>query len=332
MARARMIACSLSTSQSYYALFEIAGPLAEFCQSLYPLVVVHCDDHGRMSGDAFTVKMRCHPSSPRSLREFDDALGAMDRAGLIRRAEVNGGIYLQVVGFDDIQSGLHKRKASKFPEIPGDSRKIPVELNRTELELELKGTEGKGTELNAPSDAQELRARETETEPLDCDPITAKLVAEGVVSRANAETGLYTRAENNARAAAGVPLPAPAPINRPARTGISAPDVRHRGCYGSGVLPSCARGVCVPAFLGNQWLDQLRDEPYPTEFVARFVSEVMHKTPSGPIGDDPLKFWRAQWAAKHGTAAPSLVTTKADRTMAAARRVAAKMAAGAVVS
>lgn len=153
MARSRLISCSLSTSARFFSLFKIAGDLAEFCQSLYPLIVVHSDDHGRMAGDAFTVKMKCHPSSPRSIGEFDDALSALDRAGLIVRAEHEGEMYLQVVGFDDFQTGLHKRRDSKFPELPGTSGKKPVELElEPELELNRTELEPKRTERATRSD------------------------------------------------------------------------------------------------------------------------------------------------------------------------------------
>lgn len=146
MARGRLISRSLSTSRRFGALPALAGKLGEFCQVLYPLIVVHCDDFGRMSGDAWTIKMEVHPSSPRKLSEFEQALSHLESAGLIMRYDDGrGGQCLQVADFEEHQPGLHKRTSSKFPEPPGNSRnfpEIPSELNRREG----KGTEPKGTE------------------------------------------------------------------------------------------------------------------------------------------------------------------------------------------
>jgi hypothetical protein len=148
MARGRMISKTLSTSERFALLYQAAGELAEFAQSLYPLIVAHADDFGRQAGDLFTVKHKIHPASPRPVKDFERALAALHNVCLIvwyyddkkKRC-------IQVCQFDEHQSGLHKRTKSEFtepsgpfPEIPGDS--LLTELNRTEL----KGTEEKGTE------------------------------------------------------------------------------------------------------------------------------------------------------------------------------------------
>lgn len=78
-----MISKSLSTSEKRAALHEVAGPLAEFCQALYPLMVAHADDWGCLQGDAFTVKHLIDPASPRSVQEFATALMHLHNAGLI---------------------------------------------------------------------------------------------------------------------------------------------------------------------------------------------------------------------------------------------------------
>jgi len=55
--------------------------------------------------------------------------------------------------------------------------------------------------------------------------------------------------------------------------------------------------VCLPGFLGLQFEAQFRGDK---SAVKAFVDGVMDAT-DGPIGDDPLAWWRAQWKAKHGT-------------------------------
>ncbi len=147
MARGRMISKSLSTSEKFASLSDVAGALAEFCQTLYPLVVVHADDFGRLQGDAFTVKHTCFPTSPRTIAEFSDALANLHNVGLLRLYSVESKRYIQIENFDPHQQGLHKRTQSTFPEIPGDSRKLPESIGNSGLR-EGKGRELKGREQN----------------------------------------------------------------------------------------------------------------------------------------------------------------------------------------
>lgn len=140
MARGRMISKCLSTSEKYAALLSEAGALGEFCQALYPLVVAHADDWGRLQADSFTIKHLVLPFSPRSLDEFTAALQALHNVGLVQIYSTAGRSYMQVIDFDEHQTGLHKRIASRLPEPPGNSGKFP--LKRTEE----KGTEQKRRE------------------------------------------------------------------------------------------------------------------------------------------------------------------------------------------
>jgi hypothetical protein len=135
-----MISKSLSTSEKFANLGKQAGRLAEFCQALYPLIVAHADDFGKLPGDPFTVKFSCHPTSPRSLEHFQDALLRLHEVGLIVWYQVDGKPYLQVTQYERHQEGLHKRTKSKFPDVPGDSGNFP------EIPGQLKGREEKGRE------------------------------------------------------------------------------------------------------------------------------------------------------------------------------------------
>lgn len=159
MARGRMISKSLSTSQRFAQLAKLAGSLGEFAQSLFPLMVAHADDFGRLSGDAFTIKHLCHPTSRRSVAQFDVVIKAMVDVGLIQHS-VEGINRIQINNFDDHQTGLHKRTASKFPEIPGNSAEFPVK--RTEqkgTEEELKGREQKAASGPVVVDSAGVTAR-----------------------------------------------------------------------------------------------------------------------------------------------------------------------------
>jgi hypothetical protein len=143
MARGRMISNSLSTSEKFAQLS--AKELGEFCQALYPLIVAHSDDFGRLQGDPFTVKAKCYPASPRSLEQFKDALTHLDSVGLVVWYVVEGKRYLQIVNFERHQIGLHKRTRSMFPRVPG------ITGNIEELPDQEKGTQENLTQGNGNS-------------------------------------------------------------------------------------------------------------------------------------------------------------------------------------
>ena len=162
MARGRMIAATLGSSRKFAELPGKAGKLGEFAQALFPLLVAHADDFGRLSGDAFSVKYAIFPTSSRTEAEFEAALAAMTDVGLVSRYHADGnGLVIQVEQWDRHQLGLHKRTKSRFPdppafrEIPGNSGN-PPEVPRQENRTEENRTEGKGTEVLA-ADAAEGR-------------------------------------------------------------------------------------------------------------------------------------------------------------------------------
>lgn len=132
-----MISKSLSTSEKFAGLVSMT-PLAEFCHALYPLIVSHSDDFGRLQGDLFTVKHQCYPASSRTLEEFGAALQAMHEADLLIWYVAQGKRFVQIVQFEKHQQGLHKRTKSQFPRVPGNSgndEELPGQLKRTEENL-----------------------------------------------------------------------------------------------------------------------------------------------------------------------------------------------------
>ncbi len=68
---------------------------------------------------------------------------------------------------------------------------------------------------------------------------------------------------------------------------------------------ACARGACVPGFLGQQWTQQLAETADPLDYIAGIVAQAIQELPAGPLGDDPITYWRAVWSAKHGSQAPA---------------------------
>jgi hypothetical protein len=156
-----MLSKSLSTSRKFAELPHVAGRLAEFCQALYPLLVVHADDFGRLPGDAFTVKLQVFPVSPRSEAAFAEALADLDTVRLIDLYQVEGRKFIQINQFDEHQSGLHKRTASKFPGNSGNFRELPGNSgSREEKRRELKRREEKkDPPLKSGGDLPRVRAR-----------------------------------------------------------------------------------------------------------------------------------------------------------------------------
>ncbi len=118
MARGRMISKSLSTSERRASLHQIAGRLAEFCQAIYPLLVAHADDWGRMPADPFHIKHAIDPTSPRRMEDFERALDCLTRARLIYVYQVGGRQFLEIERFAEHQAGITRRGESAFPEPP----------------------------------------------------------------------------------------------------------------------------------------------------------------------------------------------------------------------
>lgn len=83
----------------------------------------------------------------------------------------------------------------------------------------------------------------------------------------------------------------------------------HTRCYDA--PEACARGICLPSFLGAQWAQQVAlDTDDPQRAVREFAHGIVRQLPPGPIGDDPLKFWRGWWAERHGLQAPTISAHK----------------------
>jgi hypothetical protein len=170
-----MIAKTLSTSQRYARLHQVAGKLAEFCQALYPLLVSHSDDSGRQQGDVFTVKHAVCPSSPRTIADVEKALTALHQVGLITCYEVAQRKYIEIQDFASHQPGLKNRDNSKIPPVPPNAagcREMPSEGKGTEE----KRTEQKGREENG-ADAPSATLASVSDVPNDPDAPNCKVEA-----------------------------------------------------------------------------------------------------------------------------------------------------------
>jgi hypothetical protein len=91
----------------------------------------------------------------------------------------------------------------------------------------------------------------------------------------------------------------------------------------------CGR-VCVPEFLHGEFRQKLGGEPDSADhrlraFYELALSEIPNET---PIGDDPIKFWRAHFAAAFGSVAPKNVNHPLGQSMFQPGTSAAELAAG----
>lgn len=74
---------------------------------------------------------------------------------------------------------------------------------------------------------------------------------------------------------------------------------------------ACGRGICVPAFLVAQWSQQFGDDLAAAAVEVRAaVLDGLAVLRDGPVGDDPLKFWRGIWQSRHGSQAPTSRATR----------------------
>ena len=144
MARARMISKSISTSEKVNRKLSErlkAEGLREVTKGtlLYTWLHPHADDFGRMDGSTYWLKLNVVPDQNITEKEIEKILKCLDEINLIQLYSNDPDKrYIQIINFEEHQSGLHKRTESKFPEPPGNSGKLSVEG---------KGREGKGSRI-----------------------------------------------------------------------------------------------------------------------------------------------------------------------------------------
>lgn len=117
-----MISRSLGSSEKFSTLQTTENGLADFCHILFVFLVINADELGRFEGDAFTVKHTGFPISNHSLDDFDAALRALHREGLIARYLVGRRWYLQIINFSPHQPGLLRTKYTHIPEPTAEAR------------------------------------------------------------------------------------------------------------------------------------------------------------------------------------------------------------------
>lgn len=115
-----MISKTFSTSVKRDALFVACPKMAEFCEFLFVMLVVHANDQGRLPGDEFTVKMQVDPVSRRKLADFVAGLHLLHQVGLIIWYHIEDKKFIQIVNFASHQDLKgHNLRDGKIPACPG---------------------------------------------------------------------------------------------------------------------------------------------------------------------------------------------------------------------
>lgn len=152
MARGRIISKSISTSRK-------VAKLSEFGALLYTWIIPHCDDYGRMDGDAHMVKAVAVPLRIKSIADVEKELAEMDKVGLIKRYEMAGSMYLEIINFSDFQTFRTDRKRMALFPPPlkvgqrydvGTTNDVPVGENSLLSEVKLSEVKLSNTPYSPP--------------------------------------------------------------------------------------------------------------------------------------------------------------------------------------
>lgn len=118
MANRRMLSKTISTSVK-------VNKLSTFGALLYTWMIPHCDDNGRMDGEAIAVRAIVCPMRIETVEEVEKQLQTMEDVGLIRRYIVDDQQYLEIIGFSNFQT--FKSDRPKEQRFPLDSKRKPLD-------------------------------------------------------------------------------------------------------------------------------------------------------------------------------------------------------------
>jgi hypothetical protein len=133
----------------------------------------YADDLGRAKDNTRLIKAALYPLDDVTLRGIDDDLAELAQHGRIRRYEVDGSAYLEVVAFDEHQR-INRPTPSKIPPPPEAIVSDHPQLTEPSLSPHArKGREGKGREATRNASARPApRCEKHLTNPTD-DPCRA---------------------------------------------------------------------------------------------------------------------------------------------------------------
>ena len=108
-AKGRMLNRSISTSRKLAKCDDRTA-------LIFSWIIPHTDDYGRMDGEAKMVKAQVCPLRDYTEKDVQTSLDQLESVGLIRRYEVNGETYLEVIAYNDNQ--YHRPDRQRKGECP----------------------------------------------------------------------------------------------------------------------------------------------------------------------------------------------------------------------
>jgi len=128
-----MISKSISTSKKLSALSTLEA-------LLFTWIIPHCDDYGRMDGNAKIVKGIVMPLRDESVEEIEKSLKELAKKQLIERYSIEDEEYIQIVKWEDHQTfKTDRNRVAKYPENPNgnqletDRKNRPPKLSEVKL-------------------------------------------------------------------------------------------------------------------------------------------------------------------------------------------------------
>lgn len=167
-----MLAKSISTSSKL-------SKVSYFDALLFTWIIPHCDDFGRMDGDASLVKAKVFPLFPCSLDDVEISLQALKTKNLLEIYQVKGGRYLKITVFDKFQT--FKKDRPRVAEYPPPKR-FQMESNGIQMEpiSEVKLSEVNLSEDKVPT-PREIACRFFSENPNDeQQAVISKLIENGM--------------------------------------------------------------------------------------------------------------------------------------------------------
>ena len=150
MANRRMISKVISVS-------EKVNSTSIYSQLLYTWMIAHTDDFGRISGSAKKIRVMVVPFHKKTDKDIENSLVEMENTGLILRYPTpDDPVVIQILNFEEHQSGLNKRTTSKYMSFEEVSKNFPELLinsqprARAQNGMELNGMELNGREGELP--------------------------------------------------------------------------------------------------------------------------------------------------------------------------------------
>lgn len=165
-----MLSKTLSTSAKVARLHKACPKLAEFCRLLFPLLIAHADDWGRLPGDEETVKLMVDPISPRRLSDFVAALHLLHEVNLITWYQVGERKVIEIVDFANHQDlkGHPAKRDPKLPACPGPEALIGRSRRHPARDVETSINMGMGEK--SPQIPPITEPNRTEIEPKGTEP------------------------------------------------------------------------------------------------------------------------------------------------------------------